>query len=60
MKTAWNRQEHWQKMKGSSGENFQERWHLDRVTIEAGNPVFMMADREPWQGDAVSRAPDEA
>lgn len=46
MKAAWSSQEHWQKMKESSGENFQARWHLDRVAIESGNPVFMVADRE--------------
>lgn len=54
MKTAWSSQEHWRKRKGSSGEHFQGRWHSDRVTIELGNPVFMVADRAPWQGDGAT------
>jgi hypothetical protein len=37
MKAAWSSQEHWWKMKESSGENFQARQHLNRVAI-VGEP----------------------
>lgn len=55
MKAAGSSQEHWQKMKESSGENFQVRWHLNRVAIESGNPVFMAADREHGREMAIPR-----
>lgn len=48
MKAAVSSQEHWQK-------NFQARWHLDRVAIESGNPVFMAADREHGREMAIPR-----